>query len=35
MREINTVTYDPGVISIDAMVSALQAAGTYIGIADP
>ena len=33
-KEINTVTYDPVVISVDKMVSALKAAGTYIGSAN-
>jgi hypothetical protein len=30
-REINTVTYDPGLISPGEMVRALQSAGTYLG----
>jgi len=30
-REINTVTYDPAVISREQMVSALKHAGTYLG----
>jgi hypothetical protein len=29
-REINTVTYDAGVITPQEMESALKAAGTYI-----
>ena len=33
-REINTVTYDPSVITPDEMVSALKAAGTYRGVAE-
>ena len=33
-REINTVTYDAGIITPDEMVSALKNYGTYIGIAD-
>jgi len=33
-REINTVTYDPSVITADEMVSALEAAGTYHGLAE-
>ena len=33
-REINTVTYDAGMITPDEMVSALKNAGTYIGRAD-
>jgi hypothetical protein len=33
-REINTVFYDPHLISADDMVAALKAAGTYIGIAE-
>ncbi|MCB2190779.1 MAG: hypothetical protein KQI62_04395 [Deltaproteobacteria bacterium] len=32
-REINTVIYDPQVINLEKMISALKAAGTYIGIA--
>ena len=31
VREINTVTYDPTVITPDRMVSALKKAGTYTG----
>jgi len=34
-REINTVTYDPGVIHPEQMVAALQEAGTYIGTVEP
>jgi hypothetical protein len=34
LREINTVIYDPSVITPDEMVSALKAAGTYLGIAE-
>jgi len=30
-REINTVYYDPAVIDIEAMASALKKAGTYRG----
>jgi copper chaperone CopZ len=30
-REINTVVYDPAVITRDRMVSALEKAGTYTG----
>jgi hypothetical protein len=33
-REINTVIYDPKVIAPDEMVSALKAAGTYLGTAE-
>ena len=33
-REINTVTYDPGRITVAAMVAALKAAGTYAGTAE-
>ncbi|MFC1813561.1 hypothetical protein ACFL03_12825 [Thermodesulfobacteriota bacterium] len=33
-REINTVMYDPNVITPDEMVSALKAVGTFIGIAE-
>ncbi len=31
-KEINTVYYDPGVITIEEMEAALKKAGTYIGI---
>ncbi len=30
-REINTVTFDPAVITPEEMVAALKAAGTYAG----
>ena len=30
-REINTVTYDPDVITHDQMVTTLKKAGTYTG----
>jgi len=30
-REINTVVYDPDVITRDQMVAALKKAGTYLG----
>jgi len=33
-REINTVKYDPSLISTQAMVSALKSAGTYLGQAE-
>ena len=33
-REINTVVYDPGIITPDEMVSALTAARTFRGTAD-
>jgi len=33
-KEINTVFYDPKQITIEDMVKALKAAGTYRGIAD-
>ena len=33
-REINTVIYDPSIITTDEMVSALNAAGTYRGLAE-
>lgn len=33
LREINIVIYDPSVITPEEMVSALKAAGTYLGIA--
>jgi hypothetical protein len=32
-REINIVSYDPGMITPDEMVSALKATGTYIDTA--
>ena len=31
-REINTVTFDPAVITRDQMVTALKKVGTYTGI---
>jgi len=31
-REINTVTYDPKVITTDKMVEVLEKAGTFRGI---
>lgn len=33
-REINTVTYDPAVITPEAMIAALKKAGTYQGVAE-
>ena len=33
-RETNTVIYDPSAIAPDQMVSALKAAGTYLGLAE-
>ena len=33
-REINTVTYDPALITPEKMVAALKAAGTYAGTAE-
>jgi hypothetical protein len=33
-REINTVVYDPNIITPDEMVSALKAARTYLGVAE-
>jgi hypothetical protein len=33
-REINTVIFDTSILTIDEMVSALKAAGTYVGTAD-
>jgi len=33
-REINTVIYDPGIITADEMVSALKAARTYQGVSE-
>ena len=33
-REINTVDYDPDVISTDEMISALKKAGTFRGVAE-
>jgi hypothetical protein len=32
-REINTVTFDPGLVSPEQMISTLKQAGTYIGVA--
>jgi hypothetical protein len=32
-REINTVVYEPGVITVEEMESALKKAGTYYGTA--
>ena len=34
-KEINTVVYDPEVITIEEMKSALEKAGTYKGIVTP
>jgi len=34
-REINTVTYDPEVITPAQMVAALKAADTYTGTVEP
>ena len=34
-KEINTVVYDPQIITVDEMKSALQKAGTYKGIVEP
>jgi hypothetical protein len=34
LREINTVIYDPSIITTDEMVSSLKAADTYRGIAE-
>jgi hypothetical protein len=31
-REINTVEYDPALISPDTMIAALKQAGTYRGV---
>jgi hypothetical protein len=33
-KEINTVEYDPDVITPDAMVDALKRAGTYRGMVE-
>ena len=33
-REINTVRYDPDVITLQEMIDALKKADTYIGVAD-
>jgi peptide methionine sulfoxide reductase MsrA len=33
-HEINTVTYDPRLISIQNIAAALKSAGTYLGQAD-
>lgn len=30
-REINTVTFDPSVVTVDEMIEALRQAGTYRG----
>jgi hypothetical protein len=32
-REINTVRYDPNLISPEQMIAELKKAGTYIGVA--
>jgi len=34
LREINTVTYDPDIITIDQMVESLKKTGTYRGTAE-
>jgi hypothetical protein len=34
LKEINTVYYDPQQISVDDMIKALKAAGTYRGLAE-
>jgi hypothetical protein len=31
LKEINTVYYDPAVITVEEMVTALKNAGTYLG----
>jgi hypothetical protein len=33
-REVNTVYYDPQVISPQQMIDALKAARTYLGVAE-
>lgn len=33
VREINTVTYDPGKVTVERMVEALKRADTYRGTA--
>jgi len=33
-REINTVTFDPGLVTVGDMVGALREAGTYRGTAE-
>jgi hypothetical protein len=33
-REINTVDYDPALITVEEMISALKQAGTFNGVAD-
>ena len=33
-REINTVAYDPTVITVDEMITVLKRAGTFNGVAD-
>jgi hypothetical protein len=34
LREINTVLYDPQIITPDEMVSALKGARTFLGVAE-
>jgi hypothetical protein len=34
LKEINTVYYNPQQITLDDMIKALKAAGTYRGLAD-
>jgi hypothetical protein len=34
LREVNTVTYDPSLISPELMAAALKSAGTYLGQAE-
>ena len=33
-REINTVVYEPGAVTVEEMESALKNAGTYYGTAE-
>jgi ABC-type phosphate transport system ATPase subunit len=33
-REINTVTFDPRILTMDEMISALKAVNTYLGTAE-
>jgi len=35
LREINTVYYDPAVVTVEEMENALKKAGTYAGTLDP
>jgi hypothetical protein len=33
-REINTVTFDPSIVTVRVMEEALQSTGTYLGTED-